>query len=85
MKPLAQAAALVALHLAMRALGFAEHTSILAGMPVAASSILLGPLYVVVYLLAVVAAPILVLAALFERMARMRYARRGTGRFTSAT
>lgn len=50
-------------------LGIAEHTSALAGMPRSPASWTLGPLYVIVYLGAVIVAPILVAAAALEARA----------------
>jgi hypothetical protein len=54
------------LHLALRALGLAAHTSALAGMPVDAWSPLLAALHVGVYALALVVAPIVLVAALLD-------------------
>jgi hypothetical protein len=65
------AALLVGGHLVTRLLGFAEHTAVLAGMPVAEASWVLGPLHVVLYFLAVVVAPMLVLAASAETVRRL--------------
>jgi hypothetical protein len=56
----------LALHLALRALGLAAHTSALAGMPVDAWSPLLATLHVAVYSLALVVTPIVLVAALLE-------------------
>jgi hypothetical protein len=63
---LALAALLVLGHLATRAAGLADHTSILAGMPQSEWSAVLGPLYVLGHFAAVVGAPILVLAVVVE-------------------
>jgi hypothetical protein len=56
----------LALHLALRALGLAAHTSALAGMPADAWSPLLATLHVAVYALALVVAPIVLVAALLH-------------------
>ena len=66
------AGALVLAHVAMRAGGLAEHTSVIAGMPLSASSWALGPLYVAVYLAAATAAPVLALAASPEALLVLR-------------
>jgi hypothetical protein len=62
-------ASLVALLLVMRALGLAEHTSFLAGMPLSSASWTLGPLYVATHLVTVILAPILLLAGALELLA----------------
>jgi hypothetical protein len=59
------APALVALHLALRVLGAAEHTTFLTGT-VTPTSAVVGPLYVVAYLGAVIVAPIVGAASLGE-------------------
>jgi hypothetical protein len=64
----------LALHVALRALGLAAHTSALAGMPVDAWSPLLATLYVAVYVLALVVAPIVLLAALLDGALRALHA-----------
>jgi hypothetical protein len=64
----------LALHLALRALGLAAHTSALAGMPVDAWSPLLATLHVAVYALALVVAPIVLVAALLEGARRALHA-----------
>jgi hypothetical protein len=80
------AAAIVLAHLAMRALGMAVHTSAVAGMPVDDSSLALGPLYIAVYLLAVVVAPVLAIAGFFELFALARQERLSApGSMTSRT
>jgi hypothetical protein len=66
MKALLAAVAIVAVHLAMRALGLAEHTSAIAGMPVSEASWVVAPLYVLAYLAAVVVAPILAIAGMLQ-------------------
>ena len=63
------AALIAAAYGVLELLGLAEHTSIIAGMPRTPASWTLGPLYVIVYLGAVIAAPILVLAAALEARA----------------
>lgn len=57
-------------HLALRAIGGGDHLSAISGMPPAPSSYVLAGLYVATYLAAVVLAPVLGLAALFELTAR---------------
>jgi hypothetical protein len=83
MKALLVAGVLIAIHLGMRALGLAEHTSAIAGMPVSPASAILGPLYVVTYLLAVVVAPILAVASVLER--GVRSLRRGPAKRRSGS
>jgi hypothetical protein len=63
---LATAATIVAAHVVMRLLGFASHTSILAGMPQSDASFVIGPLYVLLHLSAVIVAPIIALAAAID-------------------
>lgn len=65
------AASLVGGHLVARMLGLAEHTAVLAGMPLAEASWVLGPIHVVLYLLAVIVAPVLALAASAETVLRL--------------
>jgi hypothetical protein len=65
------AALLAGGHLATRLLGLAEHTAVLAGMPLDDRSWVLGPLHVALYFLAVVVAPVLVLAASAETAVRL--------------
>jgi len=57
---------LVLLHVILRALGLAVHTSAIAGMPMDAWSVPIAVLYVVAYLGAIVVAPVLALASLAE-------------------
>ena len=47
-----------------------DHVSVVAGMPQGASSWILGPLYLVLTMLAAVVAPILLLASLFRLIRR---------------
>lgn len=60
------AVAIVLAHVAMRALGLGAHMSILAGMPIDATSYLIAPVYFVVYLLAVTVAPVLAIAGVID-------------------
>ena len=60
---------LVVLHASLRALGLVVHTSAIAGMPIDAWSLPIAALYVVSYLGAVVIAPVLAMAGLFESAA----------------
>lgn len=62
----AVAALLVLAHLAMRVAGFADHTSVLAGMPQSEWSAALGPVYVLGYFGAILVAPVLVIAVVVE-------------------
>ena len=64
---LVAALVMVGAHVAMRVFGLGAHTSALAGMPVDDSSLAIATIYVVLYLSAVVVAPVLVLAAALER------------------
>lgn len=64
------AAIIAVAHLAMRALGLGAHMSVIAGMPVSASSFVIAPLYLAVYLLAVTAAPVLVIASVIDALQR---------------
>jgi hypothetical protein len=80
MKPkilLGFAVALMLLHGVMRAMGLAEHTSVIAGMPITSASWILGPLYALAWLAFVVLAPILTLTAVFEIVWSKKRARRG--------
>ncbi|HEY8075426.1 MAG TPA: hypothetical protein VIF62_14980 [Labilithrix sp.] len=61
------AIAVIAAHVVMRAAGLAEHTSVLAGMPRSDASWVIGPLYVLVHLGAVIVAPVALLAAVADR------------------
>lgn len=67
---LALALLLVALHGALHALGLGAHVSAIAGMPLDVWSLPIAALYVVAYLGAVILAPILALASLFEALAQ---------------
>ncbi|MBS2013586.1 MAG: hypothetical protein JST00_11900 [Deltaproteobacteria bacterium] len=64
------------IYAAMCALGWADHASILAGMPQSAASPLLGPLFVMVYLATITLVPALllfvVLTGAWEIAARAR-------------
>jgi len=53
-------------HLAMRTLGLGAHMSVLAGMPIDATSFVIAPIYLVVYLLVVLVAPVLLLAGAID-------------------
>jgi hypothetical protein len=66
------AALLATAHVVLAALGAADHTSVIAGMPLSPASWTLGPLYVVVHLATVIALPILVLAAALEAAVETR-------------
>lgn len=68
---------LVGGHLLLRVLGCAEHVSAIAGMPIAPSSIVLGPLHLVFYLAAAILAPILMIAATAEALIDLRQRRSG--------
>ena len=59
-------AVIVVGHLAMRWLGLGAHMSVIAGMPIDATSFVIAPVYLVVYLLAILVAPVLLLAGLFD-------------------
>lgn len=61
---LVAAVLLAGLYAGMCALGWADHASILAGMPQSAASPLLGPLFVMVYLATLTLAPALLLFVL---------------------
>lgn len=71
------AAALVATArlLRLRALGAADHVTVLVGMPRSDASWILGPLYVVASVLVPIAAPALAIAALAD-VGWVRWARR---------
>jgi hypothetical protein len=56
--------AIVALHLVLRALGCAEHASVLAGMVRSPASLVLGPLHVLCHLFTVIVAPIVAIATI---------------------
>lgn len=66
------AAMLFVAHLIARAAGLADHTSAIAGMPISAASWTLGPLHVLLYLLVVVVAPILTIAATIDTLITLR-------------
>jgi hypothetical protein len=68
-RTLAVAAAIVAIHLALRLAGLASHTSALAGMPASAWSLPIAAVYVLAYLAAVVVAPVLVIATILRSLA----------------
>ncbi len=57
------AVAIVALRLALRAVGADEHAAIVSGMPLSAASLVLGPLVVLASLAASILAPVLAVAA----------------------
>lgn len=61
---------IVVAHLLMRASGLGVHTSALAGMPPSELSLVVAPLYILVYLLAITLAPVLVGATVLERLIR---------------
>jgi hypothetical protein len=65
---LALTVAPIALHVAMRAAGWADHTSVVAGMPISQASYVIGPLYVVVHLVATFVCPVLAIATLLYRL-----------------
>ena len=74
---LGSAALLVVLRLGLGAAGLAEHTSVIAGMPISQASWTMGPLYVLVHLAAEIVAPVLAIAAALEAaMVRLRDAPR---------
>jgi hypothetical protein len=66
------AALLVLLHKASCFAGFADHASVLAGMPRSPWSWLLGPSFVVLQLVVVVVAPILAIAATLDTLLLLR-------------
>lgn len=66
------AGAILAARLATSAGGLADHTSVIAGMPVSTWSWLLGPAHVIVQLLFVVVAPVLAIAAVLETVVSLR-------------
>ena len=70
-------AAVVLGHLAMRVLGLGGHMSLIAGMPIDATSFVIAPIYLVTYLLAVVVAPVLLLASAIDLAQRIHM---GAGR-----
>lgn len=75
-RALALAFVVVGAHLLMRLAGLGVHTSALAGMPPSNSSLVIAPLYIGVYLLAITLAPVLVSASLLETVIRSRSAAR---------
>lgn len=66
------AGAVLAARLAASAGGLAEHTSVVAGMPVSTWSWLLGPSYVIIHLAFAVVAPVLAIAATLETVLLLR-------------
>lgn len=62
-------------HGVARALGLADHTSVIAGQPLSEASAVLGPLHVALYLAAVLVAPVLVLGASIETLLFLRHER----------
>jgi hypothetical protein len=56
----------------MRAFGLGAHMSAIAGMPIDATSLVIAPLYLVTYLLAVIVAPVLLLASAID-VAQQRF------------
>lgn len=69
-RALTLAFALVGAHLLMRVAGLGVHTSALAGMPPSEASLVIAPLYIAIYLLAITLAPILVGASVLEAIIR---------------
>ncbi|AKU97421.1 hypothetical protein AKJ09_04085 [Labilithrix luteola] len=61
---------IVLLHGAARALGWADHTSVVAGMPLSNLSPILGPAFIVLHLVVVIVAPTLAVAALLDALLR---------------
>ena len=55
-----------------RLAGWADHTSAIAGMPLSASSWVLGPLFVALHLAVVVVVPILPIAAMLDTLLLLR-------------
>lgn len=53
-------------------MGFADHTSAIAGMPISPLSNLLGPLHIAIYMLVVVVAPVLVIAGTLDTLLLLR-------------
>lgn len=72
------AALLVFLHGAARAMGWADHTSIVAGMPKNALSPVLGPAFIVLHLVVVIVAPALAIAAVLDAFLRQALRRQPT-------
>ncbi len=64
-----------AAHVITRALGWADHTSAIAGMPISEASNLLGPVHVLVYMAVVIVAPILAIAGTIDALLLMRQPR----------
>lgn len=78
------ALAIVLVHLLLRALGAGAHASILAGMPLSSASWVIGPIHVLFTLAAVTVAPIGVIAAAIDAVARrFRSGPSGTARHGS--
>ena len=68
------AALLVLAHAASSLAGGAEHTSVVAGMPLSSASWMLGPAHVGLYLVLVIVAPVLALAGTFDTILILREA-----------
>ena len=66
------AALLFLAHAGARLAGWAEHTSVLAGMPRSPSSLVLGPAFVLHQLVVVVAVPVLAIAATLDTVLLLR-------------
>ena len=60
------AALLFVAHAGARLAGWAEHTSVIAGMPRSPSSLVLGPAFVLLHLAVVVVVPVLAIAATID-------------------
>lgn len=81
MKKLALAAlATVAVHLVLRIAGAADHTSVIAGMPQSALSIVVGPLYLLTALASVIVVPVVLLAFVLDAGAKALAERRADPR-----
>jgi hypothetical protein len=63
---------LLGAHVAARLAGWAEHTSVIAGMPLSASSWVIGPMFVALHLVVVVVAPILSVAGTIDSLLLLR-------------
>lgn len=70
---IAVAAAIVCARVAFRLLGFDEHASVVAGMPLSHASWVLGPIAVVLSLASAIVTPVLVIAAALMRIGAGRH------------
>jgi hypothetical protein len=63
---------MLAAHVVCRTLGFQDHTSAIAGMPISPLSNFLGPLHIAIYMLVVAVAPVLVIAGTLDTLLFLR-------------